>query len=238
MGGMTDFPLGAAFTEALHLAAAWHTGQYRKVPAGQAPTVPYVSHLLGVASIALEYGADQSEAVAALLHDALEDGPVHARRSPADLRAEIARRFGEPVARLVDSATDDTPAPGQPKRPWADRKAAYLRHLPAQPASPLLVSAADKLHNARTILADIRDLPAGQRAAFFDRFAQGRDGTLQYYRLLSDHYLAAPATHARPRLRALLRELERTVTDLEHATGLTGEQTRHFPLLGHVQAPR
>ncbi|MCD0176408.1 HD domain-containing protein, partial [Deinococcus sp. 14RED07] len=73
---MPDFPLDATFADALTLAAAWHTGQYRKVPPGQTPSLPYVSHLLGVASIALEYGADQPEAIAALLHDALEDGPA------------------------------------------------------------------------------------------------------------------------------------------------------------------
>lgn len=228
---MPDFPLDATFADALTLAAAWHTGQYRKVPPGQTPSLPYVSHLLGVASIALEYGADQTEAIAALLHDALEDGPAHTGRTPEDLRAEMSRRFGEPVAALVDGATDDTPPPGQPKRPWADRKTGYLRHLPTQPAPALLVSASDKLHNARTILADISALPAGERDGYFGRFREGRDGTLQYYRLLSDQYLAAPATHTRPRLHDLARELDRTVTALEQATGLTSDQARQLPLL-------
>ncbi|GGR53072.1 hypothetical protein GCM10008959_13160 [Deinococcus seoulensis] len=234
----TSFPLTDRFTAALTLASHWHAGQYRKVTGSATPTVPYLSHLLGVASIALEYGATEDQAVAALLHDALEDGPANTGHTPTHLREQIAGTFGESVARLVDDATDDTPAPGQPKRPWPARKTEYLSGLHHKSAASLLVSAADKLHNARTILADVSALPTDQRHAYFDRFGQGHAGTMQYYRLLSDHYQAAPATHTQPRLRALLRELERTVTDLEHATGLTADQTRGLPLLRDAQAPR
>lgn len=235
---MTSFPLTDRFTAALTLASQWHTGQYRKVPTGETPIIPYLSHLLGVASIALEYGATEDQAVAALLHDALEDGPANTGQTPDHLRAQIAGTFGESVARLVDDATDDTPAPGQPKRPWSARKTQYLTGLRGKDAASLLVSAADKLHNARTILADVSDLPTDQRRAYFDRFGQGHAGTLQYYRLLSDHYRAAPAAHTHPRLEALLRELDRTVAALEHATGLTADQTRQLPLLRDAQAPQ
>ena len=235
---MTSFPLTDRFTAALALASQWHAGQYRKVPTGETPVIPYLSHLLGVASIALEYGATEDQAIAALLHDALEDGPANTGQTPAHLREQIAGTFGESVALLVDDATDDTPAPGQPKRPWPARKAGYLTSLHGKNAASLLVSASDKLHNARTILADVSTLPADQRAAYFDRFGQGHGGTLQYYRLLSDHYQAAPAAHNQTRLRALLHELDRTVTALEHATGLTADQTRRLPLLRDAQAPR
>ncbi|MFC6801498.1 HD domain-containing protein [Deinococcus caeni] len=133
---MPDFPLDLTFGEALTLAAAWHTGQYRKAPAGQTPSVPYVSHLLGVASIALEYGADQTEAIAALLHDALKDGPAHTGRTPEDLRAEMSRRFGEPVAALVDGATDDTPPPGSPNAPGRTARPGTCATCPPSPHRP------------------------------------------------------------------------------------------------------
>jgi len=94
----------ARFQTALHCADLWHRGQTRKGTA-----IPYLSHLLGVASLALEFGANEDEAISALLHDALEDGPEYARpvRTPTDLRQEIVDLFGEPVAQLVDAATDD-----------------------------------------------------------------------------------------------------------------------------------
>ncbi|WP_369850422.1 HD domain-containing protein [Deinococcus sp. RM] len=82
---MPDFPLTERFLHALARAHHWHAGQYRKVPEGDTPTVPYLSHLLGVASIALEFGATEGEAIAALLHDALEDGPEN-------IQTDVARR--------------------------------------------------------------------------------------------------------------------------------------------------
>lgn len=219
--GMTLPLLTDRFPDALNLAHAWHANQRRK--GGE---VPYISHLLGVASVALEFGADEDEAIAALLHDALEDGPEYTGRNASDLRLEIVRRFGERVAQLVDGATDDAPDAGQAKAPWQDRKAAYLRHLRAADTSMLLVSASDKLHNARTILTEVLTHPESQRAAFFERFSQGQAGTVQYYRLLADAFMAAPAGQARPGLRALFRELERTVSAIEHACGLTADEAR------------
>ena len=219
--------LTARFQTALQRADLWHRGQTRKQTA-----IPYLSHLLGVASLALEFGADEDEAIAALLHDALEDGPGNTERVPADLRAEIVELFGEAVARLVDAATDATPLPNQPKDAWDKRKRTYLNHLKAATSSELLVSACDKLHNARSILVDVLNAPVGEDV--FERFNQKRDGTLQYYRLLADAYtntVTRPEVAARTRLLACFSELERTVASLEETCGLTAVQVRDLPPL-------
>ncbi|AZI41901.1 HD domain-containing protein [Deinococcus psychrotolerans] len=218
--------LTTKFQEALVLAAQWHAAQTRK-----GSGVPYLSHLLGVASLALEFGANETEAIAALLHDALEDGPHNTGRSHQDLRAEIVRRFGEEVARLVDAATDATPDPHGLKPDWATRKRAYLVHLPQVSVSALLVSASDKLHNSRSILVDTFTDGEG----VFERFTAGKNGTVQYYRLLSDAYRMAaqrPEVAARPRLLTLFAELERTVSALETALGFEKEAVRVFTPLG------
>ncbi|TSA84502.1 bifunctional (p)ppGpp synthetase/guanosine-3',5'-bis(diphosphate) 3'-pyrophosphohydrolase [Deinococcus detaillensis] len=218
--------LTTKFQEALVLAAEWHAAQTRK-----GSGVPYLSHLLGVASLALEFGANETEAVAALLHDALEDGPHNTGRSHQDLRAEIVRRFGKEAARLVDAATDATPDPHGPKPDWATRKRAYLGHLSQASVSALLVSASDKLHNSRSI--SVNAFTDGE--GVFERFTAGKNGTVQYYRLLADAYHMAaqrPEVAARPRLLALFAELERTVSALETALGLGKEAVRVFAPLG------
>lgn len=236
---MSDFPLSGRFTQALRLAHEWHTGQYRK-----GTGTPYISHLLGVASVALEFGAGEDEAIAALLHDALEDGPEnlepdrHKRAAKrVELRGEIETAFGSRVAHLVSGATEETPLEEGRKAPWEQRKTEYLLKLISteaiEDASSLLVSASDKLHNARTILTDV--LTAGEsaeaRAAFFTRFNQGREGTLQYYRLLVRAYRAAPGAQGQARLQALFAELNRTVTALERAFGVhEDEVVNYFPL--------
>ncbi|MGY2895913.1 HD domain-containing protein [Deinococcus sp. UYEF24] len=230
---MSSFPLTDDFLTALRLAHTWHSGQYRKeTDEGEAIGIPYVSHLLGVASIALEFGADEPEAIAALLHDALEDGPSNLKRGARELRAEMVAAFGargEQIALLVDAATDDALEAGAEKRDWDIRKLEYLAKLPHEEASALLVSASDKLHNARSILSDL--MVVGP--SVFTRFNRGRDGTLQYYRLLADTYqkIDRPDVQARPRLQALFNELEHTVTTLEAACGLKAEQVRGFPPL-------
>ena len=219
--------LTARFQTALHCADLWHRGQTRK-----STIIPYLSHLLGVASLALEFGADEDEAIAALLHDALEDGPDITGRTSADLRAEIVEKFGGLVALMVDAATDDPPLTGQAKAEWTPRKLAYLSHLQKASPSELLVSACDKLYNARSILVDVLTAPAGEDV--FERFNQKQGGTLQYYRLLADAYTKAatrPEVMARPRLLACFAELERTVASLEQTCDLTAAQVRDFPLL-------
>ncbi|GGK95659.1 HD domain-containing protein [Deinococcus radiotolerans] len=230
---MSDFPLTDRFLHALERAHRWHAGQYRKVPMGETATVPYLSHLLGVASVALEFGASEDEAIAALLHDALEDGPENiqadvARRAETreELRRVIRQEFGEQVEALVSGATEETGLIAGKKAPWSERKMAYLRKLirteKPESAASLLVSASDKLHNARAILADVLafgDSPES-RVAFFDRFNAEQEGTLQYYRLLVWAYNRAPGGHGQVRLHALFTELDRTVTALEFACGV------------------
>jgi (p)ppGpp synthase/HD superfamily hydrolase len=183
--------LSVRFEEALILAVRWHAGQMRKET-----TIPYIAHLLGVASIVLEQGADEDEAIAALLHDAVED------QGGAVALGEIRRRFGDGVAETVAGCTD---AWTTPKPPWRERKEAYIAHLRQASASVRLVSAADKLHNARAILADYRAL--GE--ALWGRFNGGKAGTLWYYRALVETLRATDST-------PLVEELDRVVSEIEH----------------------
>lgn len=220
MTAPASFPLTERFSQALWLAAHWHHGQYRKVGPEDTPHLPYISHLLGVAALALEFGASEDEAIAALLHDALEDGPSNTGLDAERLRSELLDRFGLRVTVLVDDASDAAPRTGTVKAPWLERKQEYLRHLHELSASSLLVSAADKLHNVRTILMDILLLPTESRSAYFERFQGGETGTLAYYRALADAFQArAAGLSERPRLCALFTELERSVSALETALG-------------------
>lgn len=237
------FPLTDRFAQAFNLAHQWHIGQYRK-----GTGIPYVSHLMGVASVALEFGASEDEAMAALLHDSLEDGPENLEadqgKRPAKRQAledEIRAVFGEEVARLVLRATEETPLVNGKKAPWEQRKSEYLRKLVnrehVEDASALLISASDKLHNARSILTDV--LTAGDtaeaRAAFFDRFNEGQHGTLQYYRLLVRAYRLAPGAAGHARLLDLIAELDRTVTALETACGVDQKTVAEYSLLAGTE---
>ncbi|AFZ67244.1 HD domain-containing protein [Deinococcus peraridilitoris] len=172
-------PLSARFESALGYAAQLHAPQKRK-----GADIPYVAHLLAVTSIALEFGADEDEAIAALLHDAIEDGPENTRRTPADIKADILYRYGSKVLAVVQGCTDAEPLPGQKKPAWQDRKQAYIEHLQHADASARFVSACDKLHNARSILLDY--LTHGETV--FDRFTGKRDGTLWYYQALVETF--------------------------------------------------
>jgi GTP pyrophosphokinase len=130
--------------------------------------IPYVTHLLAVASLVGEQGGDEDQVIAALLHDAVED------QGGAPTLEAIRGRFGQEVASIVAGCTD---AETVPKPPWRQRKEAYLEHLHKAPACVRLVSAADKLHNARAIVSDLRSLGS----ELWPRFNGGRDGTLWYY---------------------------------------------------------
>jgi GTP pyrophosphokinase len=174
MSSPTKPILGTRFEEALVLAAKLHTGQTRK-----GSEVPYVSHLLAVAAIAIEHGATEDEAIAALLHDAIEDQAA-AFGGAEPLRAEIRARFGEEVLAIVEGCTD---ADTIPKPPWKERKQRYLEHLKEAPRSVLLVACADKVHNARSTVADLA--ASTDREAYWKKFSGGRDGTLWYYRSLA-----------------------------------------------------
>jgi GTP pyrophosphokinase len=158
--------LTARFDDALAYASALHRGQVRK-SAG----VPYVAHLLAVTAMVLEAGADEDVAIAALLHDAVEDQGVSL--------PELATRFGDRVASIVGECTDTDETP---KPPWRPRKEAYLAHLETASTDALLVTAADKLHNARTTLADLR----ASGPSTWTRFNAGPDEQVWYYRSVSD----------------------------------------------------
>ncbi len=185
--------LSHRFTEALVYATELHAHQIRK-----GSNIPYISHLLGVASIALEYGADEDEAIAALLHDAIED------QGRQTVRAEIRLKFGDRVTEIVDSCTDtDT----TPKPPWKERKKAYINRITNASASVRLVSAADQLHNIRSILKDYRL----QGDLLWDLFKGGKQGTLWYYRSLVTAFREADSTPIVIELDSLVTELERLV---------------------------
>ena len=157
----------ARLSEAASLAFHIHAEQLRK-----GTIIPYVSHLLGVASITLEYGGDEDQGCAALLHDAIEDGG-------AEWEAVIQDRFGPRIAAIVRACTD---ADTQPKPPWRARKEAYLAHLETEGHDALLVSAADKLHNVRAIVSDLQT----HGLSMFTRFNAGQEGTLWYYVALAE----------------------------------------------------
>ena len=158
------------FAQGLELAVRAHDGQLRK-----GTSIPYIAHPMAVASIALEYGADEDQAIAALLHDAVEDGG-------AEYEHEIRERFGARVADLVMGCTDGIPDATGQKPPWKQRKEKYLAHLEMATSDVLLVSGADKLHNARAILADLHTVGV----SVFDRFTASKEETLWYYPTLSE----------------------------------------------------
>ena len=181
------------FEEALVFATKLHQEQRRK-----GSGVPYISHLLSVTALVIEQGGDEDEAIAALLHDAIEDqgGPR--------AREQIRSRFGDHVTEIVDGCTDSETSP---KPPWKGRKLAYIAHLGGASASIRLVSAADKLHSARTILNDYRTM--GDE--IWERFAGRKEGTLWYYRSVLDVLSQAGRT-------PLIEELDRVVSQLEQLT--------------------
>ena len=182
--------LSPRFEQALHYAVLIHAGQLRK-----GTEIPYLSHLLGVASIALEHGANEDEAIGALLHDAGEDAGGRGRIE------DIRQRFGNDVADIVDGCTD---ADVVSKPEWKKRKQDYIAHIPTASASVRLVSASDKLHNARSILRDYRL----HREELWKRFNGGKEGTLWYYRSLIKAFAAAEQNE-------LVKELDRVVSEIE-----------------------
>jgi (p)ppGpp synthase/HD superfamily hydrolase len=201
---MSDPPLNPPterFVRAVGRACEWHTGQARKHT-----TVPYVSHLLGVASLVMEHGGTEDQCIAGLLHDAVEDTGGLAR---AD---DIRREFGDVVADIVLGCSDSTDP--DHKAPWRQRKEAYLAHLELCSNQVLLVSLCDKLHNARAIAVD--DASPGDK--LWDRFNASKDDIGWYYRSLlksfknsSDGEDAADAADVPPLPAALLREFEQTI---------------------------
>jgi len=163
------------FDRALLYATHVHGGQVRK-----GTSTPYVAHLLAVAATVLEYGGDEDLAIAALLHDSAEDQGGKARLD------DVRNRFGERVAKVVAACSDSlaNTAGGEQKADWEKRKKDYLAHLRNADEDILRVSLADKVHNARSILRDLRKPDIGEK--IWDRFSQPKERTLWSYRSLAD----------------------------------------------------
>jgi (p)ppGpp synthase/HD superfamily hydrolase len=182
------------FQLAFKLAFSLHAGQTRK-----GTDIPYISHLISVAALVMENGGDEDQAIAGLLHDAVEDSGGLATL------ALIRDQFGERVADIVDGCTDSYVLP---KPPWRARKEQYLAHLITSRPEIRLVSLADKLHNARSLLFDLRYFGP----AVWGRFNGGKTGSLWYYRALADFFVKTDPS-------PMADELERVVSELERLAG-------------------
>jgi (p)ppGpp synthase/HD superfamily hydrolase len=164
-----EFMLTEKIAKALALAVEAHDGQKRK-----GTNIPYIAHPMGVASIALDHGADEEQAMAALLHDAVEDGGAHYAK-------RIREQFGDRVADIVYGCTDGIPDANGQKEAWKPRKERYISHLQKATDDVLLVSGSDKLHNARAIVEDLLQIGP----AVFDRFTASQEQTIWYYETLA-----------------------------------------------------
>lgn len=183
--------LSQRFQQAFEYAYDLHRSQRRK--GGQ---TPYIAHLMGVASLVLESGGDEDQAIAALLHDAVED-----QGGLPTLHA-IDERFGARVAKIVEGCSDSFVSP---KPPWRERKEFYLLHLAQVDDDTRLVSLADKLYNVRTILIDLQY--AGP--SIWGRFNGGRDGSLWYYTSLADFFDREVSSPMSTEFRRVVNELIR-----------------------------
>lgn len=188
------------FARAVDYARIAHAAQVRK-----GTEVPYITHLLAVASLVIESGGNEDQAIAGLLHDTIEDcGQAHA--------AIIRAQFGDAVADIVEACTDGTAESKSSlvdaearRRDWMQRKQAYLAHLEHAPDAVLLVSACDKLHNAQAVLRDMQDPAVGM--AVFDRFKGEVEGTLWYYRALVEIFAVRESPVA-AELEGVVRRME------------------------------
>lgn len=190
-------PTGERLEQALILAAQLHANQTRK-----ATTIPYITHLMGVASLVGEYGGTEEEIIVALLHDAVED------QGGAPTLQRIRQQFGDRIADMVDGLTDTMESP---KPAWRQRKEKYLAKLATVSPSVRLVATADKLYNCRSIVKDYRL----QGEACWERFSGGKEGSLWYYREIAGILEGAADT---PLAKALCQELSATVALLENLT--------------------
>ena len=198
---MSRVTLTDKFTDALRLAHRYHADQWRK-----GTGIPYFSHLLQVAGLVIEAGGDEDQAIAGLLHDAVEDAED---RSEAEARRkEIRAEFGARVVDLVDGCTDGNPDEKE-EMDWIDRKLRYVGHVEVEADEDvLLISVADKLHNARAILRDLR----AEGPGLWSRFSGKKLGSLWYYRSLVDAYRARG-------LATYVGELDEVVTAIERESG-------------------
>lgn len=191
------------FEDALLYAAQLHRHDTRK-----GTSTPYMTHLLAVAAIVGESGGTEDEVIAALLHDAIEDTDATYQT--------LAERFDRSVAGIVKACSDTDV---KPKPEWEKRKKDYIAHIVGASESVRLVSAADKLANARSVLADLRVL----KDDLWERFNGGKEGTLWYYRSLVNVFDIAgssPVMGRSDRTKAVVEELDRVVTEIENLAGM------------------
>jgi (p)ppGpp synthase/HD superfamily hydrolase len=181
--------LSERFLEAFTMAYRLHNQQTRK-----GSNTPYVSHLMAVSALVLENGGNENQAIAALLHDAVED------QGGWDTLREIKDKFGDEVADLVDGCTD---AYTHPKPPWKERKVSYLEKLRSAPDSVVLISLSDKVHNARSILHDLQRVGD----SVWEKFSGGKTGTLWYYQSLANIFDSAPYPVLTQDFRYLVEEI-------------------------------
>lgn len=181
--------LTGRFEDAFHFAARLHADQKRK-----GTQIPYLAHLLGVTALVLEDGGNEDAAIAALLHDAVED------QGGVETLEDIRIRFGERVAFLVVKLTDSYTVP---KPPWKERKENYVKHLRCVEREVRRISLADKLHNARSIYTTLQ--LEGDNT--WRRFTGGKEGTLCYYEALVNVFTEKGDDQ-------MTKELERVVSDI------------------------
>lgn len=194
--------LGERFDDALTFASQLHRKQVRKQSG-----IPYISHLLAVAALVIEYGGREEEAIAALLHDAIEDQSDTWPGGAQGLRQEITKRYGESVAAIIEGCTDTDTIP---KPPWRERKERYLEHLVEASPAVLLVACCDKLHNLRSTLADYRT----HGEALWKRFNAGKPEQLWFYRSLAEVFSSPKVP---PQLAKDFRESVHSLIDLAGA---------------------
>lgn len=214
--------LSDRYKDALLFAARLHDSQTRK-----GTEIAYLTHLMSVSALVMENGGNEDEAVAALLHDAIEDqsadyesefltDPLHGRDA---LKRDIELKYGSRVLSIVIGCTDDEDFEKPPEgergtvEAWKQRKEAYIAHIEAAEDVALLrVSCADKLHNARTILLDLHE----HGEEIWSRFRAGsKEGVLWYYRSLARQFKSRSDSVGDKGLSRLSHELERTVGMLE-----------------------
>jgi len=194
--------LSARFTQALDYVRHLH------IETRKGSKIPAMAHLLGVASLVIgEAGhapveVTEDMAIAALLHDAVEDHGGLRRLK------DIEHSFGADVARMVEAMSDSLSEDADDKEPWEERKARYIKTLETEPLDVQLISAADKLYNVRTIIADYRE--AGE--SIWQRFKRGREQQMWYYHELLRVFRAKPANRIANRI---VDEFERAVEELE-----------------------
>jgi (p)ppGpp synthase/HD superfamily hydrolase len=188
--------LGDRFEVALVLAHRLHRTQLRK-----GTQVPYLSHLLSVAALVLEEGGDEDEAIAALLHDAIED------QGGLNTRDLILAKFGKRVCDIVEGCTESQT---EPLPAWQDRKVLHLEKLAQETTSVRRVTLADKLHNVRSMLMDYNHCGP----SLWQRFGGGRSGTIWYYRAVADCLRS-------PHITPIFSELERSIDWLDYLSKST-----------------